>query len=87
MYKRQGIDGVETIGAIAGGDSALMSMGGSSDSVTMYLLLEEDSSVTTGEITAQIAELTKDMDCQVAVSYTHLDVYKRQRIDTMNTAD
>ena len=42
-----------------------MSMGGSSDSVTMYLLLEEDSSVTTGEITAQIAELTKDMDCQV----------------------
>ena len=63
--KMAGIDGVETIGAIAGGDSALMSMGGSSDSVTMYLLLEEDSSVTTGEITAQIAELTKDMDCQV----------------------
>ena len=63
--KIAGIDGVETIGAIAGGDSALMSMGGSSDSVTMYLLLEEDSSVTTGEITAQIAELTKDMDCQV----------------------
>ena len=45
--KIAGIDGVETIGAIAGGDSALMSMGGSSDSVTMYLLLEEDSSVTT----------------------------------------
>ena len=63
--KIAGIDGVETIGAIAGGDSAPMSMGGSSDSVTMYLLLEEDSSVTTGEITAQIAELTKDMDCQV----------------------
>lgn len=63
--KIAGIDGVETIGAIAGGDSALMSMGGSSDSVTMYLLLEEDSSVTAGEITAQIAELTKDMDCQV----------------------
>ena len=59
------IDGVETIGAIAGGDSALMSMGGSSDSVTMYLLLDENSSVTTGEITAQIAELTKDMDCKV----------------------
>ena len=63
--KIAGIDGVETIGAIAGGDNALMSMGGSSDSVTMYLLLDEDSSVTTGEITAQIAELTKDMDCQV----------------------
>ena len=42
-----------------------MSMGGSSDSVTMYLLLDENSSVTAGEITAQIAELTKDMDCQV----------------------
>lgn len=63
--KIAGIDGVETIGAIAGGDSALMSMGGSSDSVTMYLLLDENSSVTAGEITAQIAELTKDMDCQV----------------------
>ena len=63
--KIAGIDGVETIGAIAGGDSALMSMGGSSDSVTMYLLLEEDSSVKAGEITAQIAELTKDMDCKV----------------------
>ena len=44
--KIAGIDGVETIGAIAGGDSALMSMGGSSDSVTMYLLLDENSSVT-----------------------------------------
>ena len=63
--KIAGIDGVETIGAIAGGDGALMSMGGSSDSVTMYLLLDENSSVTAGEITAQIAELTKDMDCQV----------------------
>ena len=63
--KIAGIDGVETIGAIAGGDSALMSMGGGSDSVTMYLLLDENSSVTTGEITAQIAELTKDMDCKV----------------------
>ena len=31
----------------------------------MYLLLDENSSVTAGEITAQIAELTKDMDCQV----------------------
>ena len=40
-------------------------MGGSSDSVTMYLLLDENSSVTAGEITAQIAELTKDMDCRV----------------------
>ena len=61
--KIAGIDGVETIGAIAGGDSALMSMGGSSDSVTMYLLLDENSSVTAGEITYLVANGTYEARC------------------------
>ena len=40
------IDGIETIGAMAGGNSTMSMMGGNTDSVTMYIILDEDSDVT-----------------------------------------
>ena len=61
-----GIEGIETIGAMAGGGGTMMSMSGGSDSATLYLILEENTSVTSSEITAQISELTDDMDCEVS---------------------
>ncbi len=60
-----GIDGVETIGAMVGGGT-MMSMGdGSGDAVTMYLILAEDSKVSSAEIIRQVEELTADLDCEV----------------------
>ena len=61
--KISGISGVDSIGAMAGG-GGIMSMGGSTDSVTMYVLID-DSGVTGSEITASIQALTADLDCDV----------------------
>lgn len=68
------IDGIETIGAMAGG-SALSMMGGSStDSISMYMILDEESEVSSAEVTAQLDELTKDMDCEVTTDTSASDM-------------
>lgn len=74
VEKISGIEGIETIGAMVGGGGTMMSMGGSSDSVTMYLILDEDSDVSSSEITAQVKELTKDMDCEVSTDSSASDM-------------
>ena len=61
--KISGISGVDSIGAMACG-GGIMSMGGSTDSVTMYVLID-DSGATGSEITASIQALTADLDCNV----------------------
>ena len=60
--KISGISRVDSIGAMAGG-GGIMSMG-STDSVTMYVLID-DSGATGSEITASIQALTADLDCDV----------------------
>ena len=60
--KISGISGVDSIGAMAGG-GGIVSMG-STDSVTMYVLID-DSGATGSEITASIQALTADLDCDV----------------------
>lgn len=68
------IDGIETIGAMAGG-SALSMMGSSSmDSISMYMILDEESEVSSAEVTAQLDELTKDMDCEVTTDTSASDM-------------
>ena len=68
------IDGIETIGAMAGG-SALSMMGGSStDSISMYMILDEESEVSSAEVTAQLDELTRDMDCEVTTDTSASDM-------------
>lgn len=74
VEKLSGIEGIETIGAMVGGGGTMMSIGGSDDSVTMYLILEEDSEVSSGEIAAQVQELTKDMDCEVSTDSSASDM-------------
>lgn len=67
MSRLEGVEGIETIGAMAGGGNMLSSIGGSSsDSVSMYLVLEEDTKQTSNDITKKVEELTKDMDCEVS---------------------
>lgn len=68
------IDGIETIGAMAGG-SALSMMGSSStDSISMYMILDEESEVSSADVTAQLDELTKDMDCEVTTDTSASDM-------------
>lgn len=75
VEKLSGIDGIKTIGAMAGGGGTMMSMGGGSDdSVTMYLILDEESRVSSDEINAQVEELTKDMDCKVSTDSSASDM-------------
>ena len=48
-------------------------MGGGSDTVTMYVLLDEDSDVSNDEVSAQILDRTKDMDCDVTCDSSSMD--------------
>lgn len=74
VEKAMTIDGIETIGAMAGG-SALSMMGSSStDSISMYMILDEESEVSSADVTAQLDELTKDMDCEVTTDTSASDM-------------
>ncbi len=68
------IEGIDTIGASAGGSSTSSLMGGGSDSVTMYILLEEGTDVTTSQVSEEILERTKDLDCEVSSSAASMDM-------------
>ncbi|MGN0142559.1 MAG: efflux RND transporter permease subunit, partial [Roseburia sp.] len=73
--KLSAVEGIDTIGAMigGGGTSSLMG-GGSADSVTMYLLLDENSDVKMAEIIDQVNILTKDMDCLVTADTSASDM-------------
>lgn len=69
MEKLSSIEGIKDIGAMAGGGGMLSSMGGgSSDTVSMYLVLDENAKVDNKKINDQVKELTKDMKCEVTTS-------------------
>lgn len=68
------IEGIETIGASAGGSSTSSLMGGGSDSVTMYILLEEGTDVTTSQVSEEILKRTEDMECEVSSSAASMDM-------------
>lgn len=62
----QGVEDVETVGAMISSDSA-MSMfggsGGSSNSVTFYIMLDENKKRSSNEVIKEINELCSDLDC------------------------
>lgn len=69
------IEGIETIGAMTGGGGMMMSFGGGgAESVTMYLILDEESNVSMASITEQVEELTADLDCAVSVDTSASDM-------------
>lgn len=67
------IRGIDTIGASIGGNSTMNLMGGENDKVTMYVLLDEDSDVSNDEVSAQILDRTKNMDCDVTCDSSSMD--------------
>lgn len=73
VEKISGIEGIDAIGAMTGG-GGMMSMGSDNDSVTMYLILDENSDVPASEISEQIMVLTKDMDCEVSADSSSSDM-------------
>lgn len=74
MDRISDIDGIETIGATAGGSSTMSLMSSSTDSVSMYIILDEDSGVSSSEVADQIAEKTKDMDCDISTDTSSMDM-------------
>ena len=68
------IEGIATIGASAGGSSTSALMGGASDSVTMYVLLEEGTGVTTSQVSEKILERTRDLECEISSSAASMDM-------------
>lgn len=69
------IEDIETIGAMVGGGGMMGSLGGSADdSVSMYLLLSEDATMTNQELSDEIAKRTEGMDCEVTADTSMMDM-------------
>ena len=78
-----GLEGIKAIGAFQGGG-----MGGSGDSIiggglsggssngymNFYLLLDEEKKVKNSWVEEQILELTDDLNCEVSVSSSNMDI-------------
>jgi HAE1 family hydrophobic/amphiphilic exporter-1 len=73
IEKISAIEGVETIGAMAGGSSTMSLMSGGDDSVSMYVLLDEDADVSLADVSEQITESTKDLPCEVSTTSSSMD--------------
>ena len=73
MKRISDIKGIDTIGAMAGGNSTSSLMGGGNDSVSMYILLDEDVDVKVSDVTDAITEKTKDLDCEVSTNTSSMD--------------
>ena len=67
------IKGIKTVGAMAGGDSTMNLMVGGNDSVSMYILLDEDSKVKASDVEEKIVSRTKDLDCKVETNSSSMD--------------
>lgn len=67
--KVEAVDGVETVGAILSG-GGLLSTGtqGVTDTVSMYIILDEESERSSSEICDEINNSTKDLNCEFEVS-------------------
>lgn len=69
------IEGVETIGASIGGNSTMSLMsGGGGDSVSMYVLLDQNSDASIYTVADEIVEKTSDMNCIVSCETSSMDM-------------
>ncbi len=73
LEKIADIEGIGTIGATAGGSTTSSLLGGGSETVTMYILLDEATDVTVSQLAEEIAERTKDLNCVVESSSSSMD--------------
>ena len=69
--------GVEYVGAMSGGGSALLGMGGGSDTVSsfsFYILLDEEASKDNSQVAAAITAATADLGAEISVSTSNMDL-------------
>lgn len=76
MKRIQQVPDVDKVGAYSGsGSSMSMLTGGKEEnSVTMYVLLNEDREMSNEEVTSQITEKTKDLECELEVNASAMDM-------------
>ena len=68
------IDGIETVGAMMGGSSSMLSMGsGESHDVTVYITLADDTA-SGAAVGKQIEEACADLPCEVTTSSAMMDM-------------
>lgn len=74
--KIQSIGDVESVGAMAGGSGITASFmgGGSENNISLYIILKEEKKLSNEELSERILELTKDLDCEVSVSSSSMDM-------------
>lgn len=68
------IDGIDTVGAMSGGGGMMSAMSGGSNTVSMYVLLDEDTERTNQDLKKDIERKTKDLGCQIEVSASAMDM-------------
>lgn len=67
------IEGIGTIAASIGGSSTMSLMSGGSDSVSMYLLLDEEGGALLSDVEKEIQERTKDLEYVVNTDSSSMD--------------
>ncbi len=67
------IEGIGTIAASIGRSSTMSLLSGGSDSVSMYLLLDEESGVLLSDVEKEIQERTKDLEYVVKTDSSSMD--------------
>lgn len=70
------IEDVVDVGAMSGGGSgmSLLGGGGSETTASIYITLDEEKETSNEEIGRQIQELTKDLDCELTVTTSSMDM-------------
>lgn len=66
---------IQTVGAMSGSGSTMgMMSGGSDNTITMYVLLDEDTKASNNEMIDKITEAASGLDCEVKVDASIMDM-------------
>ena len=68
------VDGVETVGAMSGGSGMMSMMSGGSDSISVYVLLNEDNKRSNQDIKKEMEEKVKNIPCDVSIEASAMDM-------------
>ena len=76
MTRIQTLDDVDDVGAMLGSGLSMMSSMATTetDSISMYVILKDERSMTSNEVAAEIEKMTADMDCEVTASGSTMDM-------------
>ncbi|MDD6467831.1 MAG: efflux RND transporter permease subunit [Erysipelotrichaceae bacterium] len=74
MDKVESVSEIETIGALFGQSDTLMGKSEQTKSISIYLVLDENKTRSNQTIAKEMQELTKDMDCDVMITSSSMDM-------------